>query len=254
MIFTNLVQGNLNTQFLGRHIEYYPFTDSTNDDVWELVNENEIKNGSIIITDDQRNGKGRQNNQWHSSPGQNLTFSFLLLPEIDIQKIGLISLVAGVGVCEAIKDFCLLDCQLKWPNDILLNGKKVGGILIESKKIEKTRHLCIGIGLNVNSDLSLLPAEIQENSSALTLEKGHPLQLEPLLATILNKIENNYLSHLDNITEKWQTYCAHNQSEVQFNYGREKISGKFLGINEFGYAKIDTGTKIETFPGGELVL
>lgn len=254
MIFTNLVQGNLQTQFIGRHIEYMHFTNSTNEDIWELVEDNEAKNGSIAITDDQRNGKGRRNNQWHSSPGQNLTFSILLLPELDIQKIGLISLLAGVGICEAIKEFCQLDCQLKWPNDILLNDKKIGGILIESKEIENKRHLCIGVGLNVNTDLSLLPAEIQEYSSALIIEKGHPLQREPLLATILNKIEHNYLSQLDNITEKWQTYCAHKQSEVQFNYGNKKISGKFLGINEFGFAKIDTGINIEIFPGGELVL
>ena len=63
MILTNLIQGNINTQFLGRHIQYYPFTNTTNDDIWELIDNNEAKNGTIVITDDQRKGKGRRNNQ-----------------------------------------------------------------------------------------------------------------------------------------------------------------------------------------------
>ena len=86
MIFTNLIQANLNTQFVGRHIEYYPFTNSTNNDIWELVQDNEAKNGTLVITDDQRKGKGRRDNQWITSPGQNLTFSFLLMPKIETEK------------------------------------------------------------------------------------------------------------------------------------------------------------------------
>ena len=134
MIFSNLIQGNLSTQFLGRHIEYYSFTDSTNKDIWELVVENEAINGMLVITDDQRKGKGRRYNNWISSPGKNLTFSFLLKTEIDTEKLGLISLLIGVAISESIQQFCDIDCKLKWPNDVLIDGKKVGGILIESKE------------------------------------------------------------------------------------------------------------------------
>ena len=76
LIFSNLIQAHLKTKFIGRNIKYYPFTDSTNEDIWELVQDNEAKNGTLVITDNQRKGKGRRDNQWVTSPGQNLTFSY----------------------------------------------------------------------------------------------------------------------------------------------------------------------------------
>ena len=110
MIFTNLIQANLKTWILGHTIEYYPFTESTNEDVWKLVEEGESPEGMLVLTDDQRNGKGRGENEWHSSPGKNLTFSILLKPKFTLEKTRLVSLLAGVSVCEGIHNFCDLSC------------------------------------------------------------------------------------------------------------------------------------------------
>ena len=254
MIFTNLIQGNLQTKFLGRHIEYFPFTDSTNEDIWELVLDNEAKNGSLVITDNQRKGKGRRENQWFSSPGKNLTFSFLLISELPIERIGKIPLLIGIAICESLTEVYNLNCKLKWPNDILLNNKKIGGILIESKVIEDKYHLCVGIGINVNADISLFPIELKNTSTALISELGKPIQREPLLATILNKFENYLSNRFYPINENWLKYCAHKNSIVNFHYGEKDISGKFIGINESGFAQIEIEDEIETFPGGELIL
>ncbi len=254
MIFTNLIQGNLNTQFLGRHIQYYPFTNSTNDDIWELIDNNEAKNGTIVITDDQRKGKGRRNNQWLSQPGKNLTFSFLLNPQINTEKLGLISLMVGIGICKGIQQFNNLNCKLKWPNDILLNNKKIGGILIESKEINGNIYLGIGIGINVNSDISQFPIDIQKSSISLIMKTRQALQREPLLAFILNNIESEYLYQFEDIIENWLQYCNHKNTEVKFHYGEKKIKGNFIGINELGYAQLKIDGKIETFSGGELIL
>ena len=254
MIFTNLIQGNLNTQFIGQHIEYYPFTDSTNEDIWELMEDDEAKNGSLVITDDQRKGKGRRDNQWYSSPGQNLTFSFLLTHDLNPEKLGLISLLAGIGICKGIQQFSNLNCSLKWPNDIFLDNKKLGGILIESKEINDKKYLCVGIGINVNSGISQFPYEIQKSSISLISKTEQPIQREPLLASILNNIEDEYLYQFDNVTTNWLQYCNHNNAEVTFHYGEKIISGEFVGITEYGYAKLKFVDKIETFPGGELIL
>lgn len=254
MIFTNLIQGNLKTKFLGRHIEYFPFTDSTNSDIWELVQDNEAKNGTLVITDDQRNGKGRRENQWFSSPGQNLTCSFLLFPKIETDKMGLISLLIGISICEAIQKNCNLSCELKWPNDILLNGKKLGGILIESKEINNIAHLCVGIGINVNVNPNDFPSEFRDKSISLISEKKQSIQREPLLAEILNNIEKNYLDNYELITKNWMKFCAHKNSIIRFHYGEKNISGKFIGINDLGFAQIEINDEIKTFPGGELII
>ena len=244
----------MNTQFLGRHIEYYPFTDSTNNDIWELVQDNEAKNGTLVITDDQRKGKGRRDNQWITSPGQNLTFSFLLMPKVEIEKLGLISLLIGIAITERIQQFCEINCKLKWPNDVLIDGKKVGGILIESKEIENKLHICVGIGLNVNDDLLQFPVEVQQSATSLIREKGQSFQREPLLASILNSIEKLYKHNWFGITKQWLKYCAHLNSNISFKYEGKNILGIFTGLNPNGYAEIDCNGEIQTFPGGELIL
>jgi BirA family biotin operon repressor/biotin-[acetyl-CoA-carboxylase] ligase len=239
---------------LGRHIEYFPFTDSTNDDIWELVGKNEAQNGSIILTDDQRKGRGRRNNKWVSSTGKNLTFSFLITPNIDIDKMGLLSLLVGVAICRGIKQISNIDSKLKWPNDILIQTKKVGGILIETKEINNKLCMCIGIGLNVNDELSLFPIKLQQSTTSLLLEKGYSFQREPLIATILNSIEDLYLNRIHQIHKIWETYCAHYHQMVTFNYGNQTITGKFIGINKNGYAQIEFNNEIHTYSGGELKL
>ena len=136
MIFINLIQTNLTTKIFGHEIEYFTFTDSTNEDVWESLQDG-IDEGFLVITDQQKKGRGRHGNNWLSEPGASLTFSFLIKPQLPMERIGLLSLITGVAVTEGISQFSQLDCKLKWPNDIILNGKKVGGILAESKQIEE---------------------------------------------------------------------------------------------------------------------
>ena len=254
MIFTNLIKANLNTKFIGKHIEYYTYTDSTNNDIWELLLHGEAENGTLIITDDQREGRGKKNSRWISSPGKNLTFSFLLKPKISIEKLGLVSLLIGIAIVESIKQFCNLDCKLKWPNDILIENKKFGGILIESKIIKKELYLCIGIGLNVNDDLSQFPNKLKQSSNSLILLKKHPIQREPLLAIILNSIEKLYINNLKIIIDCWLKYCEHLNSKVSFKHGEKNISGIFRGINQNGYAEIECDGNIQIYSSGELTL
>ena len=105
----------------------------------------------IIITDYQKSGRGRRNNKWISTPGDNLTFS-LVLKENNAKKLHLLSILCGVAIVDGIRKFTNIDCSLKWPNDIILNKKKVGGILIETKKNNNDTYAVIGIGLNINQE------------------------------------------------------------------------------------------------------
>jgi len=126
LIFTNLIQTHLNTKIFGRELEYFTFTNSTNEDVWDSIN-NDIDEGFVVITDYQKKGKGRRGNSWISEPGASLTFSFLIKPTLSSEKIGLLSLLTAVAVINGISGFSKIDCKLKWPNDIIFNKKKGWG-------------------------------------------------------------------------------------------------------------------------------
>ena len=234
MLFTNLIQTNLQTSFIGRKIEYFSFTESTNDDAFEFINNNEADDGMLIITDNQTNGRGRRNNKWLSSPGNNLTFSLILKKPNDYD-LGLFSILSGVSIVKGIQKFTNINCTLKWPNDIILNNKKIGGILIETKS--NSLYFIIGIGLNVNQQE--IPPEIETIASSLRIEKNNPIQREPLLAFILNEFENLYDYEPIKWIEEWKKYCNHINKQVSFNHNNEIINGLFIDINNDGNAIIN---------------
>ena len=251
MIFTNLIQTNLTTKVFGHEIEYFTFTDSTNEDLWESIEDN-IDEGFLVITDHQKKGRGRRGNDWISKPGASLTFSFLIKPQLPIEKIGLLSLLTGVAVVEGISKFAQLDCKLKWPNDIILNDKKVGGILAESKQIEGEIYVVMGVGLNVNEQE--LPSEISTISTSLRLEKKSPIQREPLFAFILNAFESMYNKKNTEWIDAWNSHCVHLNSDVKFHHDNKIIEGTFLEIDAMGQAIINIDNITQKFSSGVLEL
>ena len=187
MFFTPLLEGNLKDRHLISKIVYYPKTKSTNDDIWELYN-TDRQTKLLIISDNQTAGKGRNNNVWFSSPGHNITCSLLLDQLFPRKLINCHALVMPVAIVLAIKKFLLIDLNIKWPNDIIFNKKKLGGILIESRKNNDTYTFNFGIGLNVNE--TNFPSELKNSSTSLKEIKGQVIQREPLLAFILNELRD----------------------------------------------------------------
>ena len=234
MLFTNLIQTNLQTSFLGRNIEYFSFTDSTNDDAFTFISDGQVKNGMLIITDYQKKGRGRRGNKWISTPGNNLTFS-LILEKNKQYNSGLFSILSGLAIVKGIQQFTGIKCSLKWPNDIILNDKKIGGILIETKN--DNPYLVIGIGINVNQEE--IPTELEDIASSLRIEKSNPIQREPLLAFILNEFEKLYKDGSNKWIENWKKYCNHINKRIVLNNNKEVVKGLFLDINDDGNAILD---------------
>ncbi len=114
-------------------ISYKEKTESTNNDALKKIAENNYKNNMLFITDQQTHGRGRQNRKWHATPTSHLAFSLIITPHINYKKSGLISLMAGVSIIEGLRNLTKINFELKWPNDIIYNNKKIGGILIETK-------------------------------------------------------------------------------------------------------------------------
>jgi BirA family biotin operon repressor/biotin-[acetyl-CoA-carboxylase] ligase len=153
-----------------------------------------------------------------------------------------------VAVAEGISQFSQLDCKLKWPNDIILNGKKVGGILAESKRIKGETYVVMGVGINVNEQD--FHNELSGIATSLRLEKESPIQREPLLAFILNAFELMYNNKDSEWIKAWNSHCDHLNSDVKFHHGNETIQGTFLKIDNMGQAIININGITKNFSCG----
>ena len=254
MFNLNLYKEKLSTDFIGQVIQYYLKLDSTNTKAWELIAE-KVKNGTVVITDDQLKGRGRQANKWISIPGKSLTFSIIIYPNTLPSPINLNSLIVGLAITDCLIEYDIR-AQLKWPNDILINGNKVGGILCESKISGGViKSLVIGIGLNVNETIDDFPKYLRLNTTSLMIESGIQYQLELLLANILNHLEHRIQNKDDTHSQltDWEKRCAHLNQKVTFNSGNEIVNGVFIGLTPKGEAKILIDGKENIFQSGEVV-
>ena len=247
------LQAGLNTEFLGREVKYLKKTFSTNIDAWEYC-QTQKPEGTLIIADQQAKGRGRRQNKWYSVEGKSLTFSFILLPEIDLEKLGILPLLTGVSIVKGIHNISNIPSGLKWPNDIMISRKKMGGILIESRTIKHRIRVVVGIGLNVNESEDDIPNKIQGQATSLHIESGEEFSRELILSSILNEFENLYLNSWYDIIPLWQEYCIHENDDITFHSNKKIHQGTFLGITETGHAMIQINGKTETFPAGMVTL
>ena len=238
MFFTNLLEANLNVKHIAKNIIYYTSTNSTSDDIWELYN-NESLSKALVITDNQKQGRGRLDNQWFSKPSHSLTCSFLLNQIFEEDKLNLHSVLIPVIIVKGIKKFLSLDVSIKWPNDIMYKNKKLGGILIESKFNKNSYIFNIGLGINVNENLLDFPLELQSTSISLREIQGVPVQREPLLGFILNELDI-YINNKDEdvLIQNWMSSCMHINKPIAFKYNSSIVNGIFKFINDRGQAII----------------
>ena len=255
MIFTQLIQTNLRTKEIGKSVEYYNRLDSTNEEAWELIDEGN-QHGSIVITENQIKGKGRQNNNWSMVAGKGLAFTLILDRKYTQTFSSFCSLAAGISVVESLKKRGV-ESALKWPNDIYYSSKKIGGILCESKiKNKEIDKIVIGIGINVNETIEEHPDNIQNDISTMFSITNHAHQRELIVAEFVNyfeKLLNKISENSKMIVDEWQSLCMHMNQDISF-YEKEKINkGVFIGLNEDGYAKIEIDEKIQTFSSIHLI-
>ncbi len=253
MLLMHLVQSHLNTHRLGREITYYPTTGSTNADLWALVDGGQAVPGQVVITDEQRSGKGRQDRRWFSAAGLGLTFSALLRPELPPERLGLLSLGMGVAVVDTLA-LEGVKARLKWPNDIVWEGRKLGGILAESRTTGEGLVVVIGVGINVNEQIVDFPEELHSTAVSVRMVRQVPVQRELLLAGILNRLEELLESSLDDVTSLWQERCDHLGRPVRFHGPDGRLEGRFTGVNPAGQGLIQIGSEIHALTAGDLDL
>jgi BirA family biotin operon repressor/biotin-[acetyl-CoA-carboxylase] ligase len=233
---TDQIIQSLRTRYIGKELIYFESTDSTNLQA-SLLGKRGSENGTLVITDSQTQGKGRLGREWISPAYSNLYFSILLRPTIAPQTASWIPLAAGVALANGINAYTGLSSRIKWPNDLLINGKKAGGILIELHiEGDKISHLILGIGINVN--MTRFPAEIDPIATSLKKELGHPIHREPLLAQLLEELEKQlesfYQTGPDKTAKDWKALSDTIGKEVSVTLGDQTIKGKAVDLDPHG--------------------
>ncbi len=184
----NEVRESLKTRLFGHQISYHHETVSTQDIAQSLARNN-AGAGTIVVAERQTGGKGRIGRDWTSLPGS-IAFSIILRPEIHPTQASKFTIIAGVAAAQAISQISDVNSTLKWPNDIFLGKKKVGGILTEmSAETDRVNYVIIGIGLNVNTSPEEFPPEISQIATSIRAESGEEIRRAKLLGTVLQNLE-----------------------------------------------------------------
>jgi BirA family biotin operon repressor/biotin-[acetyl-CoA-carboxylase] ligase len=228
----------LDGQFIGHQLYYYEEIGSTNDEAFHLGLSG-APEGTALIAEKQNAGKGRMQRVWHSPAGSNIYTSIILRPKIESARAPQISILAGVAVADVLESYCPDRIKLKWPNDVLIDGKKVCGILSQMKTAaSEVDFIVLGIGINVNISYSQFPEEICKLATSLAIETGRKISRQELIISLYENLAKWYKQILKDgfcrIKEKWLSMSPMIGELVQVMFQKEAVSGKAIGIDEDG--------------------
>lgn len=234
----NEVQLGLQTAYIGRNVHFKETVSSTQKIASKLVYEG-APEGTIVVAEEQLEGRGRLQRKWYSPKGTGIWMSIILRPDIPIHQAPQLTLLAAVSVAQAIEMYTGVKVGIKWPNDILINGKKVVGILTEMQaEIDKIQAIIIGIGINVNHKKEHFAPEISQIATSLALEKGSEINRAGLMQAIflhMEKLYEEYLLHgFSFIKALWESYAISIGKEIKAVTMNETFIGLAKGIRDDG--------------------
>lgn len=198
MLNKELIYKKLNTKFIGRNIYTYDMLNSTQD---EIKKKEDIANGSVIIAEIQSNGKGTHGRKWFTDEkNKNIAMTFVLYPNCEIKRIENITVIIAKCIVDSIYKLYNIKLDIKSPNDIVVNNKKIGGILTETKIVgQKVRAIYVGIGLNVLQEK--FNAQLQDIASSIKNEFGIECVREDIISMFFNIFEKYYIKIIEEIDE-----------------------------------------------------
>lgn len=232
----------LRTKWMGKAIHHFHTIDSTNSKAYQLALSG-AREGEVVVAESQDQGRGRMGRRWFSPPFLNLHLSVILRPNIPPHQASLITLMAAVATADAIHRFSSLSPVIKWPNDILLNGRKVAGLLNEiHSETDRIYFVILGIGVNLNVDGKMFPKEIRTIATSLKEEMGVTISRKNFLQCLLQELERWYEVFLKKggtpVLKAWRD--------------RARIEGREIKVTSFG--EIVTGMAVDIDSDGALIL
>lgn len=248
----------LHTSSIGRRLVCLSETVTTNADSFRLAEDGAVE-GTVVIADAQSSGKGRLGRAWTSPPGVNLYCSVVLRPSIKPYEAPQLTFLSAVAVARAIELITNLKPEIKWPNDVLIQGKKVAGLLNEmSAETDAINFVILGVGVNLNMTFGQFPSDLRHPATSLLLETGQPVGRVRFTATLLNELDRLYTDFRSHgfalVREEWQQRCSANGRHVVVtDCGVEVVSGKYFGIDGDGALLVRrSNDKIERILSGDV--
>lgn len=257
------IESCLSTKWVGHPIRYYHEIDSTNTEAKRAAEETRGTegHGTVFVADMQTLGRGRRGRNWNSPHGTGIFFTILLKPEIEPANASMLTLVKALATAAGIREVTGLDAGIKWPNDIVVNGKKVVGILTEmSAQIDYVNHIVVGTGINVHQ--TEFPPEIADTATSLDLELRHEgtmpqISRAELLGNVLKQFEHYYEIYLKTqdlsaLYEEYNTLLVNCGRGVRVLDPMGEFEGTALGIDSRGELLVEGEQGVEKISSGEV--
>jgi BirA family biotin operon repressor/biotin-[acetyl-CoA-carboxylase] ligase len=247
------------TKVVGRDIRVFEQTTSTNDVVEKLARDG-VKEGVVVFAESQTKGRGRLGRVWTSPTRKGLWFSILLRPELRPQETTQLTVVAATALWRAIHEETGLSPEIKWPNDILIRGKKVVGILTElSAEVDRVKHVTVGIGVDVNLAANEFSPELRKIATSLRIESGAPVSRPDLATTILRELDRDYArvcaGKFAEVADEWEEHCTTIGQRITVTMGDRKLRGRAESLDDDGALLLRTEHgRLERIIGGDVTL
>ncbi len=228
----------LETRWIAKKIHYFQKVDSTNSIAYQLAMQG-ADEGEVIIAETQEKGKGRLGRQWFSPPYLNLYISIILRPEILPNQASMITLLSAVSTAESIKRYSDITPSIKWPNDILIGGKKVAGILNEiDSETDRIHFIILGIGININIGKEEFPKDIREYATSLKIETGREVSRKEFICFLFKEIEDWYERFIREgnkpVLDAWRRWADIKDKMVRVSSFKDEVIGKAIDIDSDG--------------------
>lgn len=250
------IKSLMHTEWVAKEVLYFDTIDSTNTKAQELA-EKGYPSGTLVVADKQESGKGRRGRSWVSPSGTGIFMTLMIKPDINPNNASMLTLVAALAVAKAITSVTGEEAMIKWPNDIVVNGKKVCGILTEmNAQFDYINHIVVGIGINVHNES--FPEEISQMASSLMIEAGgkrfHRAQI---IAETMSYFEQYYDTFLETqdlsaLVREYDELLVNRNKSVRVLDPKEPFDGKAMGITPKGELIVDTWESRKLVSSGEV--
>jgi len=259
VLLPQLIRPRLQTKFIGRSLYHFYSIDSTNLFAGRLLaHGRDVAEGTVILAESQSAGRGRMGRSWHSEREAGIYLSVILLPKAPPSLAPLFTLAAAVAMHNAVERYTGLDIDIKWPNDLLIGGKKCCGILSEMQaEVDMVKTMIVGVGLNANHER--LPEDIQARATSLRIASGRIQSRIEILLEFFEEFEKLYADLDSNgpagIIDQWMRFSSFaNGRKIEIHDGVRTITGVTRGLNPLGALRIEQkGGRVDEVYSGDLV-
>lgn len=244
---------------IGRDIRVFQETTSTND-IADKLGRDGVPEGAVIFAESQSKGRGRLGRNWVSPKGKGLWFSVLLRPPLPPQLATQITIASATALRRALSSLPGVEAEIKWPNDILIRGKKVCGILTEmSAEVDKIKHIVLGVGVDVNFDEEDFPPDVRKIATSLRIEMNAMVHRAKLAAIILHELDSDYgrilKGDFPSIAEEWEHHCTTLGRRVEIAGPQRVIQGQAEALDAEGALLVRTEHgRLERIIGGDVTI